>query len=331
MRSFNITPMLTTPEQDAINAAIATLSAGELVAIPTETVYGLAANAFDSKAVERIFQLKGRPSNNPLIVHIGKIEDLDSVTSQVPETARKLAEKFWPGPLTLILPKSARIPSNVSAGLNTVGVRMPNHPLTLQLLRQLPFPLAAPSANPSGRVSPSTAQHVMSYFNYSGLQVLDGGACQQGIESTIVGFDEAHIHVYRLGTINPEDLAEACEMPVLLQLQNDARPLAPGMLTRHYSPQTRTLLTRDLPADIEKYKHLKVAVLAFTSFIIDPEKAVEHIVLTNTGDYAEAASNLYAALHRLDQSGANLILCELLPEEGIASAINDRLRRAAAQ
>ncbi|MEM6726277.1 MAG: L-threonylcarbamoyladenylate synthase, partial [Bacteroidota bacterium] len=187
-----------------VDQAVALLTDGKLVAIPTETVYGLAANIFDADAILQIFALKQRPLFNPLIVHIHAFEQLDQFVTQVPAKARLLADAFWPGPLTLILPKQAIIPDLITAGKPTVAVRIPNHPVMLELLRRLPFPLAAPSANPSGGISPTTAKHVADYFSNQLKMVLDGGDCQKGIESTIIGFEGEQPIIYRLGSLSME-------------------------------------------------------------------------------------------------------------------------------
>ena len=184
-----------------IKKAIALLSADKLVAIPTETVYGLAGNIYSEKAIKSIFETKKRPFFNPLIVHIPSTDTLEDVVSYVPEKARLLAEAFWPGSMTLVLKKQATIPDIITAGKDTVAVRVPNHPLTLELLKQLPFPLAAPSANPFGSISPTKPEHVERYFKEAISQVLDGGACTNGIESTIIGFENDEPIIYRLGAL----------------------------------------------------------------------------------------------------------------------------------
>jgi L-threonylcarbamoyladenylate synthase len=309
-----------------LSLAKSALHAGEIIAIPTETVYGLAGNAFSEQSVKKIFDLKKRPFYNPVIVHIKSPEVLTKVAAEIPPAAAKLAEAFWPGPLTLVLKKQPHISNLVTAGKPTVAVRMPNHPLTLRLLDQLDFPLAAPSANPFGSISPTTAAHVANYFKEKLGVVLDGGPCQRGIESTIVGFEDGKPILYRLGSVSVEEL-ELVVGPLKQRTKDDAAPDAPGMLSRHYAPNTATCLTDDIEGLIAKNLDKKIGVLVFTRPVIND--AVLHLeVLSANGDDREAARNLYAAMHRLDQQNLDLIIAERFPEEGLGKSINDRLSRA---
>jgi L-threonylcarbamoyladenylate synthase len=310
-----------------IEQAVAVLQNEGLIGLPTETVYGLAGNIYSEKAVRNIFATKSRPFYNPLIVHIGRLEDMQQLAQNIPPMALQLAQQYWPGPLTLLLQKKPTVPDLVTAGKPTVALRMPNHPLALALLQSLPFPLAAPSANPFGRISPTTAQHVEAYFGEE-LLVLDGGPCQKGIESTIVGFDEAGPIVYRMGTITPAQI-EAVAAPVRLFTQNDTAPEAPGMLAKHYSPATPTVFFDDLPTALGQYPGKRIGLLLFGPAPQHPAIAHQEI-LSFTGNLEEAAANLYAALHRLDKAGLDIILVQPLPHEGIGKALNDRLRRATA-
>lgn len=312
---------------DDIYVAKELLSAGKLVAIPTETVYGLAANAFDPVAVQQIFELKQRPSFNPLIVHIGNRQQWQEVVSVIPEKARLLADAFWPGPLTLVLPKSDRIPDIVSAQKPTVAVRMPNHPLTSALLQALPFPLAAPSANPFGTISPTTARHVADYFGDALSMVLDGGPSQEGIESTIVGFENDQPVLYRLGTITQEAI-EAVIGQVQVTNKNNHNPAAPGMLLKHYAPKTKLILVEDLPAAVAQYAHQKIAILSLQEKL-NGANIMQQVCLSESAQLTEAAANLYASMLLLDQSGADIIIVQRMPDIGIGKAINDRLERAA--
>lgn len=308
---------------DATQAA-ALLGQGQAVAIPTETVYGLAANAFDPDAVLKVFAIKQRPSFDPLIVHIGRMGQLNEVAAHVPEKARLLIERFWPGPLTVVLPKRASIPDVVTSGLDTVGVRMPSHPLALELLRSLPFPLAAPSANPFGYVSPTTAQHVADQLGSKVPYILDGGPCAVGVESTIIGFMPAPV-LLRAGGVPVEDV-EAVIGPLGKPITSPVgdRPEAPGMLASHYAPRKRVVIGD--PAAIRLHHHGKrMGVISFTSNYGEAENEV----LSPSGDLHEAARNLFAALRRLDVSDVDLIAAEVFPEVGLGCAINDRLRRAA--
>ncbi|MFS4483974.1 L-threonylcarbamoyladenylate synthase [Hyunsoonleella sp. 2307UL5-6] len=309
-----------------IQKAKALLSADKLVAIPTETVYGLAGNIYSEKAIKAIFETKQRPLFNPLIVHIASIKNIDTIVSYVPEKAKQLASVFWPGSLTLVLPKSDTIPDIITAGKPTVAVRVPNHPLTLKLLKQLEFPLAAPSANPFNRISPTTAAHVEGYFKDKIEMILDGGACKNGIESTIVGFEHDEPIIYRLGSIAIEDI-KAVIGEISVKNKKEHNPEAPGMLDKHYAPITRTVLSTNISEDIKKYPNMRIGIIEFTSH--SQSNVVKHqITLSNRGDLAEATSKLYGALHRLDNSDLDIIIVEIFPDTGLGKSINDRLSRA---
>jgi L-threonylcarbamoyladenylate synthase len=297
-----------------------------LVAIPTETVYGLAGNIYSEKAINKIFKTKNRPFNNPLIVHIHSKELLENIAQEIPEKAKKLAEAFWPGSLTLVLNKKETIPYSITAGKETVAVRVPNHPLTLELLKQLDFPLAAPSANPFGSISPTTSQHVADYFTDTLEMVLDGGNCENGIESTIVGFENEKAILYRLGSISVEDI-ESIIGPIQIVNKNDSSPNAPGMLSRHYAPKTKTILSENIEYEIKNYQTSKIGVLSFKDLNINDEN-IEKEILSIKGSLKEATSNLYAAMHRLDKKGLDLIIAEKFPENDLGKSINDRLERA---
>lgn len=311
-----------------INRAASLLKEEKLVAIPTETVYGLAGNIFSEKAVKAIFETKQRPHFNPLIVHISTLGALDSIVSYVPKKAKLLAETFWPGPITLVLPKKDHIPDLITAGKPTVAVRVPNHPLTLKLLKQIEFPIAAPSANPFNRISPTTAEHVEDYFKNDIDMVLDGGPCSKGIESTIIGFEKDKPVIYRLGS-TPLEAIEAIIGKVSIKNIKKQTPDAPGMLERHYAPKTKTILTSSLKETIEQYKGLDIGILVFNEFLED-EDITAKIVLSTTGNNLnEAASKLYDALHSLDKENLDIIIAERMPDYGLGKSINDRLNRAA--
>ncbi len=301
------------------------LTDGKLVAIPTETVYGLAANALDTNAVKAIFETKGRPAFNPLIVHIHEMEQLPILAKQIPENAYKLANAFWPGSLTLILLKQNVVPDIITAGKATVGVRMPNHPMTLKLLKGLPFPLAAPSANPFTRVSPTSAKHVADYFGKRIPAILDGGPCLVGLESTIVGFDGETPILYRKGGISVEAI-EAVVGTLIISIENETSPEAPGMLLKHYSPRTPLLVCDDLNESLKAYVGKRVGVLSFSS--IDFPTAAMVMPLAQNRSLIEAATKLFEVLHKMDASGLDLILAERFPENDLGSSINDRLYRA---
>ncbi|MBL8001070.1 MAG: threonylcarbamoyl-AMP synthase [Flavobacteriales bacterium] len=306
-----------------LHAAERLLTAGELVAIPTETVYGLAANAFDATAVLNVFAAKQRPAFDPLIVHVHSVAQVREVVREIPPEAEALMKAFWPGPLTLVLPKHPRIPDLVTSGLDTVGVRMPAHPLTLELLRALPFPLAAPSANPFGYVSPTTAQHVMDQLGARIPYILDGGACSVGVESTIIGREEGQWMLYRPGGVPVEAIEEV--IGTVRQQVKQVLPVAPGMLDSHYAPR-KPVFIGDIAMLLKEHPG-RAAVISFTRTF----DAWRNEVLSASGDLNEAARNLFAALRTLDASEADVILTEVFPNEGLGRAINDRLKRAAAK
>ena len=309
-----------------INRAKEALLNNELVAIPTETVYGLAANAYDESAIMKIFELKNRPLHNPLIIHIKSIAAIHDVAIEIPQVALKLAEKIWPGPLTLVLKKQNHISDLITAGKETVAIRVPNHPLTLDLLNQLDFALVAPSANPFGSISPTTAQHVFNYFDETLNVILDGGECEKGIESTIIGFDNEQPILYRLGSISVEEIEEIVGR-LHLNTNNEMAPMAPGMLSRHYAPNTDTYLTNDIPKFLKFFNDKKIGLLLFMN-PIENNKIVHQEVLSKSGDLKEAAKNLYAAMHRLDQMNLDVILAERFPDIDLGKTINDKLERA---
>ncbi|MBK8966088.1 MAG: L-threonylcarbamoyladenylate synthase [Saprospiraceae bacterium] len=306
--------------------AAAWLLKGNCVAVPTETVYGLAANALDPAAVVRIFEIKNRPAFDPLIVHVTGLEQAQGYAEEIPAPLRSLAEYFWPGPLTILVSKGSNIPDLVTSGLPRVALRAPAHPLAQALLHALPFPLAAPSANPFGYISPTTAKHVFDQLQGKIPYILDGGPCRVGVESTIVGFENGQTTVYRLGGLAIEKI-EAHIGPVQVQLNQSSNPAAPGMLKSHYAPRKPMILLEKTPWPDEKRR---IGLLTLRRRTDLPEHALQ-IVLSETGDLAEAAQNLFAALRTLDQADIDLIVAESLPEEGLGRAINDRLRRAAAQ
>lgn len=311
-----------------ISLAERILDAGELVAIPTETVYGLAGNALNPVAVASIFETKNRPSFDPLIIHVPSLADAENYVVDIPVPLRKLAEQFWPGPLTLLLPRKSNIPDIVTSGLDRVAVRVPDHPLTLELLNQLDFPLAAPSANPFGYISPTSPQHVDAQLGEKISYILDGGKCKVGLESTIVGMEGDEVVVYRLGGLEISEI-EALVGEVNLKSHSSSNPQAPGLLESHYAP-TKPFILGDLNDLISAYQSRGVdfAVLSLTQkFSALP--AESQIALSANADLKEAATHLFAAMRALDQSNAEVILAELMPEEGLGKAINDRLKRAA--
>jgi L-threonylcarbamoyladenylate synthase len=308
-----------------IQKAVQLLTEDQLVAIPTETVYGLAGNIFSEKAIKSIFSTKQRPFFNPLIVHIPSVKSLNDLVTHVPEKAKLLAAAFWPGSMTLVLKKSKTIPDIITAGKDTVAVRVPNHPITLELLKKLPFPLAAPSANPFGSISPTKPAHVENYFRNSIKMVLDGGSCANGIESTIIGFENEDPVIYRLGALALEEI-EAVVGKISIKNKKEEKPDAPGMLARHYAPKTSTFLVDDVAAEIEKNTGKKMGVLVFKSSLNNEN--ITEIILSKNGSLQEAASRLYSAMHDLDSKNLDLIIAERFSEFGLGKSINDRLQRA---
>jgi L-threonylcarbamoyladenylate synthase len=313
--------------RDVVSAR-AFLQEGKLVGIPTETVYGLAGNALDAEAVALIFETKNRPNFDPLILHTSSLERVGDFVSEFPAQLKQLAEEFWPGPLTLLLPKKPIVPDLVTSGLDRVAVRVPNHSLTLELLDALDFPLAAPSANPFGYISPTQPSHVEVQLGEKIPYILDGGPCAVGLESTIVGLEEDELVVYRLGGLEVDEI-EKHVGPVRIRDHSTSNPAAPGQLESHYAPR-KPFLLGDLKKLIAENleKEADFAVLSFSDFF--PEVKLERqIALSPTGDLHEAAKNLFSAMRRLDESPVSLIFTELAPDAGLGKAINDRLRRAA--
>ena len=307
-----------------IAKACALLERGLLVAIPTETVYGLAANALNAEAVLHIFEVKQRPKFDPLIVHGANREQLSGYVDGFPEWAKTLADNFWPGPLTLILPKRSIIPDIVTSGLDTVAVRVPNSPLTQELLSLLDFPLAAPSANPFGYVSPTSAQHVMDQLGGKIPYILDGGQCEVGLESTIVAEESGKLHILRLGGISVEEI-ESVVGKVIVGTASPEVVHIPGSMKSHYATRTPLKLGS---IDLTDYDLNTTGILSFQKRYDDiPVK--NQLVLSPEGDLREASKNLFAAMRYLDALRLRIILAEEFPEIGLGRAINDRLRRAA--
>jgi L-threonylcarbamoyladenylate synthase len=305
-----------------INRASEILNSGGLVAIPTETVYGLAANAYNVDAVVKVFDAKNRPSFDPLITHISHQSKLESLTTSIPAKAQKLIDTFWPGPLTLVLPKSDKISNLISSGLYTAAFRMPKHPLLHELLENLDFPVVAPSANPFGYVSPTSATHVNQQLGDKIGYILDGGESKIGLESTIISFDYGHATVLRLGGLSVEDI-EAVIGDVKVNISSSSKPSAPGMLTNHYSPSKKVVLgvADDL---IKKYAASKIGILSYNKSF----ERYPNFVLSKGANLEEAAANLFSALRWFENQDVDIIITENVPEIGLGRAINDRLKRA---
>lgn len=313
--------MVVPPTPENLERAAQIIRSGGLVAFPTETVYGLGANALEATAAAKIFEAKRRPSFDPLIVHVSDRNMLLQVVQEVPTLAEKLMEHFWPGPLTLVLPKSERVPGIVTSGLPTVAVRMPAHPVALELIRRAGVPVAAPSANPFGYLSPTRAEHVERMLGERVDLILNGGSTEFGVESTIVLLAEKPV-LLRHGAVALEELEKVLGS-LELQVGNSEKPLVPGQLPQHYAPSTPIHIAppEAVPLEIRK----KVGYLAFQQ-VPKGFKVVK--VLSPTGNLLEAAAHLFEALHQLDRLGLLAIYAEPVPEEGLGRAIMDRLRRA---
>jgi L-threonylcarbamoyladenylate synthase len=309
-----------------ISIAKSFLEKGELVAIPTETVYGLAANGLDSTAVLKIYAAKDRPQFNPLILHVANLEQLKQLVIEIPDACQKLINTFSPGPITYLLPKKAIVPDLVTAGSSHVAVRIPDHPLTLALISALKFPLAAPSANPSGYVSPVSSDHVLQGLRGKISYVLEGGPCRVGLESTIVGFNGSDVVVHRLGGISIEQIEQATGVVVTLALSH-ASPTAPGQLKSHYAT-TKPFLMGDVEQLSTDLETKKVGIISFKQSYLSLHPKLEFILSPN-GNLDEAAAKLFGAMREMDASDVDVIIAERFPDQGIGKAINDRLERAA--
>ncbi len=317
----------------AIQEAIRLLQAGEVVAIPTETVYGLAANALDADMVRKIFVAKGRPENNPVIVHVATAENAKELVTEWPEVAQKLTDAFWPGPLTLVLKKSKAVPDIVTAGGDTVALRCPAHPVALSIIDAVGYPLAAPSANMSGYISPTTAAHVEKSLSGRIPLILDGGPCDGGIESTVLNLTGSQPEILRPGAIDADMLAKVIGAEVVDV--SKAKPatadalLSPGQLDTHYAPRTRLVLAEAADIDgvmaraIESGKRAGVIALNAGD---KPADGLQRIALPN--DPKAYAKDLYATLHKLDEQNLDVIVCELPPDTPEWAGIRNRLLRA---
>jgi L-threonylcarbamoyladenylate synthase len=331
------------PDPAPISEAAALIREGQLVAFPTETVYGLGANALDAEAVARIFEAKGRPSTDPVIVHIHSAEQLSDVTSAIPDLARVLMDAFWPGPLTLVLPRGPRIPPNVSAGLPTVGVRMPAHPIALALIAASRMPIAAPSANLFAHSSPTTAQHVLDDLGGRIALILDGGPTHVGVESTIVDLSGDRPRLLRPGGVPLNALVALIpdvEVVARYASTSEGPTAAPGMLLKHYSPRAELRLFDGPDANVRRVLAESALRLRDTGrrvglLIADEDRdalalpGVSVVLLGSLHDMGQIARNLFAGLRRLDAQGVDVILARTYPPTGLGLAIRDRLLRAA--
>jgi L-threonylcarbamoyladenylate synthase len=333
------------PEPAIVGRAAAIIRRGGLVAFPTETVYGLGANALDEAAVRSIFSAKRRALDDPLIVHLASADDLPSIVTEVPPVAQALATRFWPGPLTLVLPKRPIIPDLATAGLPTVAVRVPSHPVARALIRAANLPIAAPSANLFTRASATTAAHVVEDLADRVDLILDGGPASHGIESTVVAIIDSEVRLLRPGATTPEALADALadlDPPVPLLLGAIGRTASPGLLAKHYSPraslflltgepaETRPALRRAVERAVGEGRHVGVLLIDEDAPLLDELTGqVQTFRLGSESDLAEVAGRLFAAMRELDAAGCDAIYARALGTSGVGLAILDRLTRAA--
>ncbi len=307
----------------AVERAVTLLRSGEVVAFPTETVYGLGADAFNADAVAKIFELKKRPRFDPLIVHIARKESVAGLVRSVSPQAERLMDRFWPGPLTLIMEKTELIPDIVTAGLRTVGIRMPGHPVALDLIERLGRPIAAPSANPFGYMSATTARHVANLFDHRLPLILNGGPASYGIESTIVSVRDGSVCIHRHGSVSAEQLAGV--VGKVVEKEHDGTTCeSPGELPYHYAPHTPLRIVRTS-------SEIKIGNSAFLAFRQPqfPVRARHVRVLSAPGDMREAAARFFSSLIELDGTASEIIYAEAIPERGLGKAMMERLRKAA--
>lgn len=312
------------------------LKDGGLVGIPTETVYGLAANALDSNAVKNIFMAKGRPQDNPLIVHIADIKDLNILVKDIPETAIKLANEFWPGPLTIILNRSSIVPKTVSAGLDTVAIRIPSHPIARAIIRAAGVPLAAPSANTSGKPSPTTAQHVFNDLNGKIDAIVDGGTCNVGVESTVITLVGEKPKLLRPGKVTPQQIKDVLgdieiDKAVLGKLEKNIAPSSPGMKYKHYAPDSNVVIVRGTFKNYANYidKFDKDNSIAICFDGEDKSLPIKCICFGSKDDSDAQAHELFNALRKVDNKGIDNVFVRCPSEDGIGLAVINRLLRAA--
>ncbi|WP_295156911.1 L-threonylcarbamoyladenylate synthase [uncultured Ruminococcus sp.] len=323
-------------DENSVNTAAELIKAGEVVGIPTETVYGLGANAFDEEAVRKIFAAKGRPADNPLIVHVSDFDEISPLVTEIPALAKKCAEKFWPGPLTMIMPKSDKIPMVTSGGLDTVGIRMPSNKIARAIIKASGCPIAAPSANLSGSPSPTTAQHVFADMNGRIPAIVDGGACGVGVESTVISFEGDGIRLLRPGFVSVEDLKEITEnvlvdKGVLEMLGEGAKVMSPGMKYKHYAPKADVTIidgsSHEFNAFIKANADAEDVVMHFTDNDVSG-LSQRRICLGATDE--EQAQRLFDALRELDEMGAKTVYARCPRKTGVGLAVYNRLLRAAA-
>jgi len=324
------TKILDANNPECIKRCAGIINRGGLVAFPTETVYGLGANALDEKAAEEIFALKGRQMDNPLIVHVASLDDVGALIKTTPEAFKILADAFWPGPLTLIMKKCDIIPDNVTAGLDTVAIRMPEHPAALALIRASSKPIAAPSANPSGKPSPTKAIHVMYDLNGKIPYILDGGDCRVGLESTVLDISGKVPRVLRPGGVTLEELRAVIKNVEVANQVEVSSPRSPGMKYRHYAPKAPLTAVLGPPGETAEY--IKQRLSGNTAALLFDEYGFEHLHVVTYGsskDYSKQAAHLFGALRKLDNMDISAIYAQTPDENGLGFAIANRLKKAA--
>ena len=330
------TELIKSQDKEGLKRAAKLLREGELVAVPTETVYGLAANALNGEAVVNIFKAKGRPQDNPLIVHIAHVEEILPLVKNFDDRAKKLTDAFWPGPLTIILPKSDKIPKEVSAGLDTVAIRMPSHPTAREIIEECGYPLAAPSANTSGKPSPTTAQHVMNDMNGKIAAVVDGGACSVGVESTVITLASETPRILRPGGITPEQLRSVLgeveiDKAVFKALEEGQKVLSPGMKYKHYSPNARVVIVKGELDDFVKYAENQKGKVCAICFDGEEDRfTIPSYTYGRKDSPEEQARELFDVLRHIDDEKMELALVRFPTVDGVGIAVYNRLLRAAA-
>lgn len=326
---------INSPDDEKLGEVSDILKQGGIVAIPTETVYGLAGNALSDESAEKIFKAKGRPSDNPFIVHISEISEWDSLVESIPEPARELAEKFWPGPLTIILPKSDKIPLTVSGGLSTVGVRMPKNEIARAIIRKCGFPLAAPSANTSGKPSPTKAEHVEDDLAGRIDAIVDGGECDVGVESTVISLAVSPPRLFRPGGITTEMLTEVLgefqiDDAVFEKLADGSEAPSPGMKYKHYSPTAKVTLVKGSFASFKKFACENKSEDTYCLLFEGEEKEINlpSVVYGKKDDPASQAKHIFDSLRKLDKLGAKTVFARFPQSDGVGLAVFNRLIRA---
>jgi len=324
------TVILDANDSDNITLCADVLRGGGLVAFPTETVYGLGANALDEKAVAGIFFAKGRQEDNPLIVHVASVDDVKSLVINIPEVFKLLVNKYWPGPLTLIMQKSDVVPDNVTAGLGTVAIRMPEHPAALALIRAFGGPIAAPSANPSGKPSPTKAKHVFDDLDGKIPYILDGGDCKVGVESTVLDITGDIPKVLRPGSVTCDELVHLLENIVAAETKEVGTPMSPGMKYRHYAPRAPLTVVIGMPVKTAEYISARMndstAALMFDDFAFSHPNVVS---FGNHKDHTTQAKRLFDALRKVDNMAVSHIYAQVPQEEGLGATVVNRLKKAA--